>query len=415
MIDDIHDRIHVRRGVLGIRLLNRRRHGGRIRRIRRNREIPLRFHLAQNRDIGRRSRTVVNGRARKIRRRDIIALGFFIALFFRHGRLNRERQIILDRTLRPDACVARRRFHFRVLSDGNGRTGRALIHEHIRFIEEFFRRIGNLFQGARLFRAFRNLVRFCFIVRAALALFFLRGLIHDISFERRRRFRAHIDTRAFHAAVHRDGRSRSGRVKIHEARFLGILRREIHRDFILRLDDRRAVSGIHLAVHRRLRHAAKHNISRFVLRERQSIFIRKRRLIRLAEFGNLREIHRIPHDARISHIDRPRHQRRRRLHIDLACNGNRAIRIQSERRRYHRVRRVIFEKRPQLLRCQILIENIDRLRFFTRSLGIELHLFKIIFRRRRHRQTPRIDDARGRHDHSLRTHKEEMPADFAPL
>ena len=341
MIDDIHDRIHVRRGVLGIRLLNRRRHGGRIRRIRRNREVPLRFHLAQNRDIGRRSRTVVNGRARKIRRRDIIALGFFIALFFRHGRLNRERQIILDRAFRPDACVPRRRFHFRILSDGNGRTGRALIHEHIRFIEEFFRRIGNLFQSARLFRAFRNLVRFCFIVRAALALFFLRGLIHDISLERRRRFRAHIDAGAFHAAIHRDGRSRSGRVKIHEARFLGILRREIHRDFILRLDDRRAVSGIHLAVHRRLRHAAKHNISRFIRRERQAICIRKRLLIGLAKVGNLREIHRIPHDARISHIDRPRHQRRRRLHIDLACNRNRAVRIQSERRRYHRVCRVI--------------------------------------------------------------------------
>ncbi len=287
MGDDIHDRIHVRRSVLGIRLLNRRRHGGRIRRIRRNREIPLRFHVTQNRDICRRSRTVVNGRARKIRLRDIVALGFFIALFFRHGRLNRERQIILDRTFRPDIRIARRRFHFRILSDGNGRTGRALIHEHIRFIEEFFRRIGNLLQSARLFRAFRNLVRLCFIVRAALALFFLRRLIHDISFERRRRFRRHIDTGTFHAAVYRDGRSRSGRVKIHEARFLSILRREIHRDFILRLDDCRAVSGIHRAVHRRLRHAAKHNISVSILREIQAILLGKRRLIRLAEIGNL--------------------------------------------------------------------------------------------------------------------------------
>ena len=80
--------------------------------------------------------------------------------------------------------------------------------------------------------------------------------------------------------------------------------------------------------------------------------ILKRRLIRLAKLGNLREIHRIPHDARASHIDSPRHQRCGLIHIDLTFDGNRAGRIQSQGRRHQGVCLVfvIKGKYPQVVR-----------------------------------------------------------------
>ena len=141
------------------------------------------------------------------------------------------------------------------------------------------------------------------------------------------------------------------------------------------------------------------------------MLIRKRHLIRIAKLGNLREIHRVPHDAYISHIDSPRHQRCGLIHIDLAFDGNRAGRIQSQGRRHQGVCLVfvIKGKYPQLIRCRL--ENIDDSRIIARIVGIKFHLFEIILSRRRNGQTPCIDDTGIRHDHALRAHKQKMPTD----
>ncbi len=422
MGDDIDDRIHIRRGFLGIRFFNRRRDFGRIRRIGRNRKVSFRFHIACHGDGSRRSRTIVDRSARQIRRPHITALGFLIPRFFCHSRLNRKAQIIIDRTVRRNLRITRRRFHFCILSDGHGRCGCALIHQNIHFIEEFFRRIGNFLHGARLFRAFCNLfgllVILRFIFRAVL--FFLRGLIHDVSFECRRRFGGHIDTCAFHIPVHRDGRSRSRHIQIHDRCFRRIFRRKIHSDIIFRFNNRRTVSGIHRAVHRRFRYAAQRNGAGFIRRQRQA-FVIGIRFIRTIKICNLREVHRIPDNARTSHIHRARHQRRRRLHIDFACDGNRTGRIQRNRRRYQSIGRILRHYSSELVTREVFIKDIHRRRLLIllgridRRGGIEFHFFKIFRPRRRDCQTPCINHTRSGNDHPLGTYEIQIPADFASL